>query len=255
MRLRRLGALLPIKGVGIFALALGSSLIVWPAAAPSPSPAEARLDLVERYVDAVQRQQGRLRGATMEVEIDAQLPRLKKWGKLNGLRYISQIGKISYLMRSFVGDDTVKKDVIARYLQAEVQAQDALQRVAITPANYKFRYKGQQKRNDRLVHVFQLNPLQKRVGLFKGELWLDPATHLPLRESGRLVKNPSVFLKRVEFVRDYEIEGGVAYPKRIDSVVDTRLVGRAELHISFTNYSRAAGGDADGVAASGISRD
>lgn len=212
------------------------------------------MDLVERYLNAVSQQQGRLRGATMEVEIDAKLPSLNKWGKLNALRYISQIGKISYLMRSFVGDDTVKKDVIARYLQAEVQAQDTNQQVAITPANYKFKYKGQQLRNDQVVHVFQLSPHKKKVGLFKGELWVDPETYLPVRESGRLVKNPSVFLKRVDFVRDYKIENGIAYPKRIDSIVDTRLVGRAELHINFTNYSRQDAGS-DAIASDSLARE
>jgi hypothetical protein len=226
---------------------------VSPAAAPSAST-DSGVDLVERYLNAVSQQQGRLRGASMEVEIDAKLPRLNKWGKLNALRYISQIGKISYLMRSFVGDDTVKKDVIARYLQAEVQAQDTSQQVAITPANYKFKYKGQQARNDQLVHVFQLSPHKKKVGLFKGELWIDPETYLPVRESGRLVKNPSVFLKRVDFVRDYRIENGIAYPKRIDSIVDTRLVGRAELHINFTNYSRESD-SSDAIASDSLSRE
>jgi hypothetical protein len=58
-----------------------------------------------------------------------------------------------------------------------------------------------------------------------------------VRESGHLVKNPSVFLKRVEFVRNYEIRDGYAAPKRVESVVETRLVGKAELTIDFTNFS------------------
>jgi hypothetical protein len=244
---------LPFKGVIIVALVFGLGVAVSPAAAPSATT-DFGGDLVERYLNAVSQQKELLRGASMEVEIDAQLPKLKKWGKLNALRYISQIGKISYLMRSFVGDDTVKKDVIARYLQAEVQAQDTNQQVAITPANYKFKYKGQQRRNDQLVHVFQLSPHKKKVGLFKGELWVDPETYLPVRESGRLVKNPSVFLKRVDFVRDYKIENGIAYPKRIDSIVDTRLVGRAELHINFTNYSRETD-SSEAIASDTLSRE
>ena len=74
------------------------------------------------------------------------------------------------------------------------------------------------------------------MGLFKGELWLDAETGMPVRESGEFVKNPSVFLKKIAFVRDYEIQGGVAIPKHIESTVDTRLVGRAELSIEFTNF-------------------
>ena len=75
------------------------------------------------------------------------------------------------------------------------------------------------------------------IGLFKGELWLDGATGMPVREAGEFVKSPSVFLKKVEFVRDYEIHDGVAFPSHIESTVDTRLVGKAELSILFTNVS------------------
>jgi hypothetical protein len=57
---------------------------------------------------------------------------------------------------------------------------------------------------------------------------------MPVRESGRFVKNPSVFLKKVEFTRDYEIENGVAVPKHIQSRVDTRVVGRADISIDYT---------------------
>jgi hypothetical protein len=89
----------------------------------------------------------------------------------------------------------------------------------------------------RTVHVFQLTPRKKRVGLFKGELWLDAETYLPVRESGRLVKLPSIFLRRVEFVREYEIHEGLAYPHSVESVVDTRLVGKAELRVRYQNFS------------------
>jgi hypothetical protein len=61
-----------------------------------------------------------------------------------------------------------------------------------------------------------------------------------VRESGRLVKNPSIFLRRVDFVREYDIRDGVAIPRRIESTVDTKLVGVAELMVYFRNVSLAA---------------
>jgi hypothetical protein len=60
-----------------------------------------------------------------------------------------------------------------------------------------------------------------------------------VRESGRLVKVPSIFLRRIEFVREYEIHEGLAYPRSVDSEVDTRLVGKAELRVRFQNFSVA----------------
>ena len=67
-------------------------------------------------------------------------------------------------------------------------------------------------RDGREVYIFHLSPRKKLVGLFKGEIWIDSATYMPVRESGRLVKTPSIFLKNVDFVRFYDIRDGVAVP-------------------------------------------
>jgi len=194
--------------------------------------------LVENFTAATSAQSERLRGASMEVEIEASLPKLKKHGKLHALRRISRLGRITYEAVHFEGDSSIKNDVIARYLAADTQTQtnDGAS-VAITPANYKFKYRGMLDQDGRLVHVFRLTPRKKRVGLFKGELWLDAETCLPVRETGRLAKMPSIFLRRIEFVREYDIQGGLAVPRSIDSIVDTRLVGKAELKIRFQNFS------------------
>ena len=205
-------------------------------AAPSLAPES----LVDTYETASQEQSARLRGATMEVDIEASLPKLQKHGRLHALRHISRLGRITYDALHFEGDSTVKNGVIARYLTAEVQAQtNDLASFAITASNYKFKYKGLFNYRERQIHVFQLTPRKKQVGLFKGELWLDADTCLPVRESGRMVKNPSVFLRRVYFVREYEIRDGLAIPTRIESIVDTRLVGKAELTVRFRNVALA----------------
>ena len=196
--------------------------------------------VVETYSELRSLQDARLRGATMEVEIEASLPKLKKQGRLHALRRISRLGRITYEAVHFEGDNSVKSNVIARYLAADAQAQtNDDSELAITPANYKFKYKGLLDQEGRLVYVFELTPRKKRVGLFKGELWLDAETSLPVRESGHLVKSPSIFVRRIEFVREYEIRDGVAIPVQIASTVDTRLVGKAELTVYFRNVSLA----------------
>jgi hypothetical protein len=208
-----------------------------PAEAGDSSSDSVGSEIIDRYVTNTQAQQAGLRGLQMDMEIDASLPKLKKTGKLEALRSISKLGQITYHGLKFIGDNTIKNDVIVRYLSAERQTQD-VSAMAITPQNYKFKYKGVNVRGDRLVHVFQVSPRKKRVGLFKGEVWVDPSTYLPVRESGRFVKNPSIFLKKVEFVRDYEIRDGLAIPSHIVSTVDTRFWGQAEMTIHFTNITR-----------------
>jgi hypothetical protein len=194
--------------------------------------------IVENYCNAMVNQDHSVPNASMDVEIDAALPKLKKYGKLHALRHISGLGRITYERLFFEGDGTVKNQVIARYLTAEVEAQkNQAPSLAVTPANYKFKYKGQAELQGRTAYVFQVSPKKKQVGLFKGEVWIDTATYLRVLETGYLVKNPSIFLKRVAFVRRYEIRGGISVPLQVQSVVDTRLVGKAELTIDFSNYS------------------
>jgi hypothetical protein len=195
--------------------------------------------LVNSYQNVSREQRVRLRGASMEVDIEASLPKLQKHGRLHALRRISRLGRVTYESLHFEGDNTIKNSVIARYVAGETQGQWNEGDLAITPANYKFKYKGLSSREGRQLHVFQLTPRQKRVGLFKGELWLDAETCLPLRESGRFVKSPSIFLRKIEFVREYEIRDGVAIPREIDSTVETRIVGKAELTVRFHNVSLA----------------
>jgi hypothetical protein len=210
--------------------------------AVGPIPTAAPSEVLQRYLAAMELQQTRLQGATMQVSIEAKLPRLKKQGKLEALRQVTRLGQVTYDAVRYVGDKMVKNDVITRYLNAEAQAINGHANgnskpasMAIDEENYKFKYKGMIGLNGRWLYVFQLTPKQKRLGLFKGDLWIDAQMFLPFRESGRLVKNPSVFLKKVEFIREYEIVNGMALPKRIESRVQTRIVGRAELSIEFNN--------------------
>jgi len=197
--------------------------------------------VVENYWATSRQQERALEGSSMEVDIEASLPKLKKHGRLHGLRRISRRGRVSYEALRFEGDSSVKNHVIARYLSAEAEAQaDGSPSLAVTPANYKFKYKGPYQSGGQPVEVFQVTPRHNRAGLFKGEIWIDATTFLCVRESGRLVKIPSLFLKKIEFVKEFEIRAGVSVPRQIHSTVETRLVGPAELTIDFRNVSLAS---------------
>jgi len=213
-----------------------------PAKPPVPED-----EIVSRYLDATQEQQTALRGGSMEVDIDARLPKRKMHGTLHALRNISKLGRITYHMLGFSGDNTVKTEVIARYLSAEVQANqgESSPNLSISPANYKFKYKGTEDLDGRQTYVLRVTPKEKKVGLFKGELWLDAETYMPVRESGSFVKTPSVFLKKVQFVRHYMLQNGVSVPQRTESKIDARFFGPVELDVNYLNFSKEADADAD----------
>jgi hypothetical protein len=132
----------------------------------------------------------------------------------------------------------VKTEVIANYLKAEVEAAQGQSKLSITPQNYKFKYKGTWDWNGRQIYVLHLSPREKKVGLFKGELWLDAETYMPVREQGSFVKSPSFMLKKMQFVRDYEIQNGVSIPQRTESRVETRFFGQVELNINYLTFSK-----------------
>ena len=235
----------------VLAATIGSSVALSEPKAP-PVPEE---QMVSRYMQATQAQQTALRGGTEEIDIDAAVPKFKKRGKLHALRSISKLGKITYHALGFSGDSVVKTEVIANYLKAEVESAKATSDVSITPVNYKFKYKGTYDWNGRQIYVLQLKPREKKVGLFKGELWLDVETYMPVRESGAFVKSPSFMLKKMQFVRDYNLQNGVSVPQRTESRVETRFFGQAELNINYLTFSKDAAqagtDDAEAVADAG----
>jgi hypothetical protein len=219
-------------------------LLVFSISLPAePKDAYQGSALIDKYREALASQQDALRDMSMEVHMEGRIPKLRKEGKMSALRMISKVGKITYKVVGFWGDDTVKKEVMARYMTAEVEAAShgptsEKDDISITPENYEFKYKGLTDRNNSRVHVFEVKPRHKRLGLFKGELWLDPETCLPLHEGGRLVKSPSVWVKKMEFDRYYEIKDGVSYLKRMETKTETRIVGKAELNIEYANFRR-----------------
>ena len=198
---------------------------------------------MQQFCAATQGQNRRMKAASMDVEIAASLPKLNKKARLTAQRKVSSSGRISYEKLRFEGDGTVKKQIINRYLAAEAEAQeDPSLSVPLTPDNYNFKFKAKTQLDGRITYLYEVTPKRKRQGVFRGQLWIDAATFLRAQESGYLVKSPSVFLKKVAFVRKYQIRGGISIPQQEQSVVDTRLgVGPAEMTIDFSNFAIDSG--------------
>lgn len=181
------------------------------------------------------------------IEIEASLPTLKKYGRLRAIRRLLPLGRPEYHVLETEGDQTVRQEVIYRYLSADAEsAAIPSSSVAITATNYKFRYKGALKTAGNTAYSFLITPRKKRSGLIKGELWLDGKTGAAVRQFGYLVKNPSIFIRRITVTRESTFRDGVAQERITHLLVDTRIVGRAELTI----HERPCG-DCGGVANAG----
>lgn len=179
-----------------------------------------------------------LAGYSATTLVCAQLPATSQYGEYELQRRYSAPRTLVYKALRFTGDNFVKSNVIARLLQQEVDhvQKDDPALTAISPVNYKFSYKGTADLGGRVVHVFHIKPRQKRPGLFKGKICLDAYTGTLARAEGKLVKSPSFFVKKIEFVQDYADIQSFTFPVHTHSEAQTRVVGRAVVDIYQRDY-------------------
>jgi hypothetical protein len=177
-------------------------------------------------------------GLAFAVEIEASLPKLKKQASMSGLKLIAQKGRIVYSGLRFTGDSLVKNAVIARFLANDAERPGATADSGVTSQNYSFSYDRASDYNGLMAYVYRLRPRSKRLGLLKGELWLDPRLATPLRLWGDLVKSPSIFVRSIRFVQDYQNLDQCVQPLRLLLAVRTRIAGEAEMTVWLHSVER-----------------
>jgi hypothetical protein len=227
------GGSLPLAAPGI-----SDSVHAKATALPTIAP-ELALHTFE-WRSSVQVEQLASYSATMLICV--QLPNTSQNGEYELHERYSAPRTLVFKALQFTGDNFIKHNVIVRLLQSEV---DHLQKddpalTAITPANYKFSYKGISQLDGRAVYVYQLKPRQKRNGLFKGRIHLDAYSGSLMRAEGRLVKAPSFFVKKIDFVQDFADIDSFTFPVHIHSEAQVRLLGRTIVDIYQHDYQPVA---------------
>ncbi len=190
------------------------------------------------YLSNAHRQLEDLGAYTDRTIIEADLPASAQHGKFELRRTYQAPRSLAFAAVRFAGDGFIKTNVITRLLQSEVehvQKGDGA-RTAIIGDNYKFNYKGSETFDGQLAYIYQVKPKSKRLGLFKGRILIDASTGHLRRAEGVMVKSPSLFVKKLEFVQDYADYGPFSLPVHIHSVAKTRIVGRAIVDIYHERY-------------------
>ena len=170
--------------------------------------------------------------------VRAELPETSQQGEFELQRKYEAPHTLQFTPVHYTGDGFVKSNVITRLLQSEVDhvQKDDPTLTAISPANYRFSYKGVTCIQDRLVHVYQVKPHKKRPGLFKGKVYLDVHTGALVRAEGSVVKSPSFFVKHIDFWQDYADVQSFTLPVHIHSEAKARIVGRTIVDIVHRDY-------------------
>lgn len=210
--------------------------------APMTLPRMAPELALETYQRRAAEQVAALAEYSATTLIRAELPDVSQRGEYELRRHYTAPHTLVFKAIRFTGDGFVKSNVMTRLLQSEVNhvQNDDSSLTAITPENYKFSYKGMREVDGRLLHIYQLKPRKKRVGLFKGHIYLDAQTGSLVRVEGRVAKSPSFFIKKIEFAQDYQDIGQFTLPVRIHSEARTRLIGRAVVDVEHRNYEPVA---------------
>jgi len=204
-------------------------------------PQRARMspELALQVHDARTKLQARELGAYRDTTVvEAELPQTNQKGRYQLQRMYSAPKSLAFKAVNFVGDGFVKTNVIARLLQSEVDhaKQGDNSDIAITAENYKFAYKGvEEVEGGPLCHVFQAKPRHKRVGLFKGTIYLNVYNGAMFKAEGKMVKSPSFFVKNIEFSQEYGEVGGFDMVTHIHSTAETRIIGKAVVDITHSD--------------------
>jgi hypothetical protein len=175
---------------------------------------------------------GQSRWTNESVHIEASLPKLAERGSLAAIRRQLPLAPPEYHVLSSDGGRTVRQQVIGRYLSADAEAATLSQAsVAVTPANYRFRFIASLSDGETLTYIYEITPREKRTGLIRGQLWIDAGTGIAVRQSGQLVRTPSIFVRNVHITRETLLREGAAHETITRVEIDTRLFGRANLTI------------------------
>jgi hypothetical protein len=163
------------------------------------------------------------------VIIEATLPELYKTATLFGVRAPGQDEKGNLMVLQIEGDGTVAQEVIDRYLALK-ELFDAIPQssVAVTPANYKFRFAGEVKTGDSAAYMYNITPKKNRPGLLEGQLWMDSTTGHEVMLTGHLVDLPAS-AGFINIVRDTKVLDGSAFVRVTHLTFSIPNLGRAEV--------------------------
>jgi len=205
-------------------MAEGHSMVV-----PTTSEALA----FARYVACVNDGSAFPEESPMVVQVDASLPGLYKETHLLAIRKVGESKRSEFLILRADGDIIVAQEVVARHFLLQQQlANLPLSSIAITPANYRFHYKGEVGTGPSLAYVYQITPKAKRDGLIEGQLWIDPESGSAVLEAGRYVKRAYSFAGNIEIVRDIHLIDGQPRMRTTHLTIDTATAGHGELTIT-----------------------
>lgn len=136
------------------------------------------------------------------------------------------------------GSGFLAKRVFGRMMQAEKDALTAenKRRSALTPENYTFTLEREETLGKRRAYVIGVKPKRKDTYLIEGRVWIDAEDFAIVRATGRPSKKPSIWVRKVDFVRGYRKVGPFWLPDRLETISEVILFGQTRVAIETGDY-------------------
>jgi hypothetical protein len=139
---------------------------------------------------------------------------------------------------SETGSLVIRQKVIDKLIEAELDSvrSENLDQTHITPENYGFRLNGTEEMDGYSCFVLEVIPKSAKKYLMRGQIWVDRIDFAIVRMEGSPAKNPSIWTRKVRFVRRYEKHGSFWLPASLESESDILVAGRSTLKIEYSDY-------------------
>lgn len=143
-----------------------------------------------------------------------------------------------FLPLSDHGSHTIRNLVFRPLIDHEISASSgaAKRDTAITPANYAVKWAGEAELEGRRCFLLQAMPRRPDKSLFVGVLWVDAEDLAIARVEGHPAKNPSIWMKKTHFIRDYRKIGSFWLSSQDIIVTELRFFGKHTLAINYEKY-------------------
>jgi hypothetical protein len=131
-----------------------------------------------------------------------------------------------------------RKHVFPRLLEAEAEAsrpgnpEDS----RVTPKNYSFSMLRTEQVDGRKAYVISVTPKKEKKYLMRGTIWVDAEDLAVVRMEGEPAKNPSFWIKNIQFAHKYSRHGSLWLAASDNSVSDARIFGPTELRVDYFDY-------------------
>ena len=223
------------------------------ADAPAPLSGTSKSRAFARHLASLKNGDAFERAEPVAVSIEASLPDLYKEAFLLAVRDHDENTRSQYHVLALGGDGTVLTEVIGRYFGVEQQIDDIpASSVAVTPANYKFRFAREVSTGGTQAYIYRITPKRGRRGLLSGQVWIDSRSGAELMVTGRVTTLPSIH-GSVDVVRETKLVNGSPSGRVSHVVFTVPDLGRAELVVTEYLLRPPDGGtDVEGALRAGI---